>query len=296
MTAAARKVLLVELGAGALPATTTPLQILSTWVPAVYTPPALDTPTGFAVRAIDGASVLTFTPTPNTLTVIESAPNLGGTPGAWVLAAQTGDGTYTLQLSPATPRWVRLKAVRNARSSGYSAELLASADSNRVRVAIQDTVNVSGVDRVGVVIPGSGVQVGDFGNLPTTLSGSATSYWTGLTVSYTSTSSGTATVSVSAATVKRGSLSVSYSASTLNLTGLATGNNLIYLYYIDSNSSGGAKTLNFTTAGVNLANADSIQSIASLIINIPTSGSGSGGGGIGDGGGLRPIPPGGSVP
>ncbi|MEQ1512981.1 MAG: hypothetical protein ABL934_09905 [Lysobacteraceae bacterium] len=291
-----RKVLLMELGVGGLPTTTAPLQILSTWVPAVYTPPPLPTPTGLAVRAIDLASVLTFTPTANTLTVIESAPNLGGTPGAWVFAAQTGDGTYTLQLSPGTPRWVRIKAVRNARSSGYSAELLASADSNRVRVAIQDTVNVSGLERVGVGIAGSNIQVGGFDNLPTTLSGSATSYWTGLSVSYTSTSSGTATVSVSAATVNRGSLSVSYSASTLNLTGLATGNNLIYLYYIDANSTGGAKTLNFTTAGVNLANANGIQSIASLVINIPASGSGTGGGSIGDGGGLRPIPPGGSIP
>lgn len=292
----ARAVLLVELGAGGLPSPTAPLQILSTWVPAVYTPPPLPTPSGLAVRAIDGASVLTFTPTPNTLTVIESAPNLGGSPGAWTFAAQTGDGTYTLQLSPATPLWVRIKAVRNARDSGYSAELLASADSNRVRVAIQDTVNVAGLDRVGVVIAGSGIQVGDFGNLPTTLSGSATSYWTGLTVSYTSTSSGTATVSVSAATVKRGSLSVSYSASTLNLTSLPTGNTLIYLYYIDADNTGGAKTLNYTTDGVNLANANGIQSIAPLTINIPASGSTSGGGGVDDGGGLRPIPPGGSVP
>lgn len=291
-----RSVLLVEFGAGALPAPTAPLQIASTWVPAVYTPPPLDTPVGLAVRAIDGASVLTFTPTSNTLTVIESAPNLGGVPGAWVLATQTGDGTYTLQLSPSTPRWVRVKAVRNSRSSAYSAEVLASADNNRTRLAVQDTVMVSGLERLALSVAGSGAQVGDFANLPTTLSGSATSYWVGLTVSYTSTSAGTATVSVSAATVRRGSLSVSYSAATLNLTGLAAGNNLIYLYYLDANSSGGAKTLNFTTDGVNLANANGIQSIAPLTINIPPSGSSSGGGGISDGGGLRPIPPGGAVP
>ena len=292
----ARTILLVDIGAGALPSTTAPLQISSTWVPAVYAPPLLAAPTGLAVRAIDGASVLTFTPTANTLTVIESAPNLGGTPGAWVLAAQTGDSTYTLQLSPATPRWVRLKAVRHARNSAYSAELLASADNNRVRIAIQDTVNVAGLDRLGIGQAGSGMQVGDFGNLPTTLSGSATSYWVGLSVTYSSTSAGAATVSVSAATVRRGSLSVSYSASTLNLSGLVAGNNLVYLYYIDPTNTGGSKTLNATTSGENLANANGIQSIGPLTINIPASGSTSGGGGISDGGGLRPIPPGGSVP
>lgn len=291
-----RKVLLFDIGAEALPAMTPPLQIASTWVPAVYSPPALDTPTGLAVRAIDGASVLTFVPTPETTTVIETAPNLGGTPGAWILATQTGDSTYTLQLTPATPRWVRIKAVRYARSSGYSPEVLASADGTRTRIAVQDTATVAGIERLALSVAGSGAQVADFANLPTTLTGSATSYWTGLTVSYTSASDGTATVSVSAATVRRGSVSVSYSSATLNLSGLATGNNLVYLYYLDPASTGGAKTLNFTVAGVDLANGDGIQSIAPLTINIPSSGSGSGGGGISDGGGLRPIPPGGAIP
>lgn len=121
------KVLLVELGAAGLPATTAPLQIYSTWVPAVYTPPPLATPTGVAVLPIVDAAVISFVPTPGCESVIEIAPDVGGSPGAWTLRTQTADASHTIPITYGTLKWIRLKAVRNGRSSAYTADVLASA-------------------------------------------------------------------------------------------------------------------------------------------------------------------------
>jgi hypothetical protein len=164
------------------------------------------------------------------------------------------------------------------------------------RIAIQDTSSVGGVNRLGIAVPGSGQRVGDSRNLPTNLSSAAPSYWDGLSVTYTAAAGGTATVNVSAATRRRGSASVSYSASLLSLSGLATGTTLIYLYYLDAASAGGARTLNYTTNGVNLANDDAVCAVGPLYITVPASGSGSGGGSVGNGGGIGDIPPGGLQP
>jgi hypothetical protein len=164
------------------------------------------------------------------------------------------------------------------------------------RIAMQDVVTIGGVNRDGLRLGNSGQQIGDARNLPATMTASATAYWQGLSVTYTAAAGGTATVNVSAATLQRAGLAINYSAASINLTGLATGNTRVYLYYIDATSAGGARTLNATTDGINIANAPDRVLISSVVISVPSSGSGSGGGAINDGGGLGRIPPGGSVP
>lgn len=119
--------LLVEIGVGALPTTTAPLSIASTWVPVPYTPPPLAVPTGLASTAIADGALITFVPTAGTETVIEIAPDSGGAPGTWNNSVQTPASSYTLPISNGAKRWVRLKAVKNGRSSAYTAALLVTS-------------------------------------------------------------------------------------------------------------------------------------------------------------------------
>ena len=119
--------LLVEIGVGALPATTAPLTIASTWVPVPYTPPPLAVPTALTSTAIADGALIAFTPTAGTETVIEIAPDNSGVPGTWNNSVQTTASSYTLPLSNGAKRWVRLKAVKNGRSSAYTAAVLATS-------------------------------------------------------------------------------------------------------------------------------------------------------------------------
>lgn len=121
------RALLVEIGVGPLPTATAPLTIASTWVPVPYTPPPLAVPTGLASTAIADGALIAFTPTPGTETVIEIAPDSSGAPGTWNNSVQTAASSYTLPLSNGAKRWVRLKAVKNGRSSAYTAALLVSS-------------------------------------------------------------------------------------------------------------------------------------------------------------------------
>lgn len=498
----ARRTLLLEVGVGALPATTAALPRGGTWAPAMYTPPPPAVPGGLFASPIVDACVMSWTPTPGCETIVETAPYESGVPGTWTLRTVTANAYETIPIPVGQLRFVRVRAIRYGRRSDYSDPVIAapmvtvfgagrnlvangSFEDNSValpeielrsgllcnlwrvlqgtaaasyvkrsstgailaqyalthrldgqtiangatlygdaseyvpsldllpgqmvrtrlrmavtgtadlqgcvltcacmlvfynaagavigsivastssqsfsgtltavgtvpagavrktiinqlwvtngtgsaktlaanvatmvvdgieaihvanadedigdgivhgRLAVADTVVVAGERRLGLAIGESGQRVGDYRNLPTSLTASATSYWDGLSVTYTASSTGSATIDVSGATVRRGSVSVSYSAATLTLTGLAVGNHLVYLYYLDAASAGGARTLNYTTDPINLVNADDVQVIAPLTITIPGSGSGSGGGTIGDGGGLRPIPPGGEVP
>lgn len=498
------KVLLLEIGTGALPERTPPLEISATWAPPVYMPPPLAVPTALAALPIIDGCVMSWTPTPGCETVVETAPDVSGSPGTWTLRTQTANAYETVQVSVGQLRWVRIKAVKHGRASDWSAPVLAAplvigvglgrnlvgngsfelntvtpstdgvalragllcnlwrvspntATSSHVRrtnvaplvgqwslehrldgqtiangvtvfgdgseyipgidalpgqrlrirarlsvsgtadlqgclltcysliafynaagsvigaivastnlqtfagtvtavgtvpvgtvrttvfnqlwvqnatgssktlaanvatmvvdgvevinitnadddiedgsvhgrIAIEDTTLVSGVRRSGLRVAGSGQQIADFRNLPTTLTGGQPYYWEGLTITWSSAAAGTATIDVSAATVRRGTVSVSYNAAVANLSGLAVGNHRIYLYYLDAASAGGSRTLNTTTNGALLANAHDVQVVGSVTITIPSSGSSSGGGAIGDGGGLRPIPPGGAIP
>jgi hypothetical protein len=121
------KIHAVKISAGALPVSTAPLTIASTWAPAVYTPPALDTPTGLAALSIADAAVISWVPTPGCQTVIETAPDVSAAPGTWTVRTQTADSTYTLPIPVGTVRWVRIKAVRYGRSSAYTSGVMAAA-------------------------------------------------------------------------------------------------------------------------------------------------------------------------
>lgn len=119
--------LLVEIGVGPLPVTTVPLTIASTWVPVPYTPPPLAVPAGLTSTAIADGALIAFTPTAGTETVIEIAADSSGVPGTWNNSVQTAASSHTLALSNGSKRWVRLKAVKNGRSSAYTAALLATS-------------------------------------------------------------------------------------------------------------------------------------------------------------------------
>jgi hypothetical protein len=121
------RALLVAIGVDAVAAPTAPLAIQATWVPAVYVPPPLAVPTGLTANTIADGAWVAWVPTPSTETVIETAPDVAGVPGAWTLRTQTASASYVLALPAGTKRWVRLKATKNGRSSAYTAAVLATA-------------------------------------------------------------------------------------------------------------------------------------------------------------------------
>lgn len=114
------RVLLVEIGTPAeLPPVTPPApRPPSSWTPNPRPSPGLAPPTGLAVEVMADAAKLTWTRStqPGALTVVEGAPDVDGTPGAWIEITRTADQTYTIAL-PSGAFWVRLYATLNGRDS-----------------------------------------------------------------------------------------------------------------------------------------------------------------------------------
>src|SRR5690625_959944 len=122
-----RRVLLVEIGTPAeLPVVTPPApRPPSSWVPDPRPSPGLPPPTGLAVVSVADAAVLTWAPsTAGGQTIIESAPDVAGVPGIWREVDRTGADTYTIAL-PDGPRWVRVRAELNGRTSVAASAVLA---------------------------------------------------------------------------------------------------------------------------------------------------------------------------
>jgi hypothetical protein len=121
------RVLLVDIGADPLPVRTPPMQIAATWAAAIYQPPPLAVPTGLSAQPIATGCVLSWTPTPGCETVVEVAPDVSGSPGAWALRTQTGNAFDVLPIGIGLLRWVRIKAVKHGRSSAWSSAVPAAA-------------------------------------------------------------------------------------------------------------------------------------------------------------------------
>ena len=124
-----RKVLLLEIGAGALPATTPPAPATATWAPMVYTPPPIPTPSGFAAASMADTVLLTWNPVaaPAVEYAIERAPDAGGIAGAWSEIARTGNRTYAASVANGTHYWWRVRALSYQRPSAYTSALKAGS-------------------------------------------------------------------------------------------------------------------------------------------------------------------------
>jgi len=113
-------------------------------------------------------------------------------------------------------------------------------------------------------------------NLPLVTWGNYGGGWSGLTMSYTATSS-SATVNASAGTYVGGGDSIAYSASSVTLSG-SPGTYTYYLYYDDPGMTGGSKSLGITTNQITSLNANGRVLLGSIKVTFPASGSGSGSG------------------
>lgn len=122
-----RPILLVDIGADALPVVT-PVEVLAaSWVPVVYVAPPPPAPTDMTAESVaDGVLLNWQHPGGRGIEFrIERAPDVAGAPGDWIQIGQTADLRYTA--TTAADRvdgyWFRVRAVRNGKYSGYTAEV-----------------------------------------------------------------------------------------------------------------------------------------------------------------------------
>lgn len=115
------RVLLLDIGAGALPALTPVTAPSGTWMPLVYVPPPPPTPTSFAVLELVSAIRATWDAVnePNVRYELERAPDVAGLPGT---PLQMYRGTDRVYNSPESARthW-RVRSQVRGRNSTWSA-------------------------------------------------------------------------------------------------------------------------------------------------------------------------------
>lgn len=116
--------------------------------------------------------------------------------------------------------------------------------------------------------------------MPSVGYGNYASGWSGLSITYSSTST-SATISASSGTLQAGSFARAYNASSVSVSGSAGTTRLYYLYYDDPDLSGGSKSLQATTNQITSLASDGRVLVGTCSVTFPTSGSGGGGGGIG---------------
>lgn len=119
-----RKVLLVEIGAGALPNTTPPTYAPASWFPVVYTPPPPAVPAPFVAQSIADAVLLTWGASPTAESYeVERAPDATG---PWTKLTTTTDLRYTSAEPDGLGAWFRVRAVAQSRYSDYTAPTLGT--------------------------------------------------------------------------------------------------------------------------------------------------------------------------
>lgn len=91
----------------------------------------------------------------------------------------------------------------------------------------------------------------------------------------------TATISVASGVFRFGDQQISFNASSANVSGTGGTTVTYWLYYDDPGLSGGSKTLNASTSGVDTFNSDGRVLIGSVAVTYPVTGTGGGGGGGG---------------
>jgi hypothetical protein len=131
----------------------------------------------------------------------------------------------------------------------------------------------------GIIVPGSGVQIGDERNLPQiTVTNFNSKLPAVITYSAAAGTPATATISVAAFTVLAGSVSINYNAMSAGTTGTNGTTVTYYLYMDDALYAGGSHTLVATTNANDVYGADGRAYIGAVVVVYPNAGSGSGGG------------------
>ena len=199
----------------------------------------------------------------------------GATYARLPLATSTGSGTARRALVDFTQAHTN-KNVDNVADGATYARILGAE-------------LTAGAHKLGIA--GSGKKVGDSRNLPNITSANLQYKFTG-SITYTATSSGTATISVSAGSVLAGA-QVDYSAMSVGVSGYTAGAVVnFWLYVDDTANAGGAQTLYATTTANTIYQFSGRVYIGVVPVTFPVSGSGGGGGygGGGGGGGGGPYP------
>lgn len=114
-----RKALLLTIGAALLPSVTPIIPVATTEVVDSYAAAPVKPPTDFTLHVtVDGVQLAwTASLTTGDLDyIVQTAPDLSGLPGSWVITGGTKDMHYTVPL-PATAKWVRVYAALNGRMS-----------------------------------------------------------------------------------------------------------------------------------------------------------------------------------
>lgn len=117
-------------------------------------------------------------------------------------------------------------------------------------------------------------------NLPLVTWGNYGGGWSGLSVTYNTTTT-SCTFSASAASFVGGADSIAYNSSSTTVSGTAGSTVTYYLYYDDPGMTGGSKTLQSTTSQITSLNANGRVLVNKVTVTYPTSGTGSGSGGTG---------------
>jgi hypothetical protein len=82
---------------------------------------------------------------------------------------------------------------------------------------------------------------------------------------------------MSAASLKIGSATVSYNSSSANVNQTRDSTVVYKLYYLDDGFTGGSKTLNVTTNGLDLSGNDNVVWITTISVTVPDAATGGGG-------------------
>lgn len=233
----------------------------------VECPDVPQTPGAFAVIPVADGNDMTWqnvNPAAVGCTSIEISAN--GTTG-WTVIAQCGPTATSFHHSftSNTLWYYRARSRGNIIAGGWS--------------AYTAVYNSQGIYVSGIVVPGSGVQIGDERNLPQiTVTNFNSKLPAVIGYSAAAGTPATATISVAAFTVLAGSVSINYNAMSVGTTGTNGASVTYYLYMDDALYSGGSHTLVATTTSSDVYNADGRAYIGAVIVTYPSSGSGSGGG------------------
>lgn len=155
------------------------------------------------------------------------------------------------------------------------------------RFDILDGYTSGGTRRMGLRFGLSGHRLGDQRNMIMTRTGSTGSRWSGAAITYsipTTGSPATVTISVASGTLQAGSVAVAYNAGNNTVSQARSTTVTYFIYYIDASYAGGTKTVNITTDGMNLTNADDRVWVGTVTITTPAVGTGGSGGGEPGGG------------
>jgi hypothetical protein len=170
---------------------------------------------------------------------------------------------------PAGARTARLQLFGLLRNSTGSA--ITTASSNTAEPLFISVEFVQASDLSNEVMGTLSTQR----NMPYVTWGNYGGMWSGLTLTYSTTTT-SCTFSASAASYVGGGDSVAYNPSSVSVSGTAGSTVTYYLYYDDPTMVGGSKSLQVTTSQITSLNANGRVLVTAVKVTYPTSGTGGG--------------------